>query len=87
MISLFIQIVFSLLYLILLLVILASWIPIFNTRKEPFATLVKIYSIVMAPFKAIIPTIGGLDFSPILAFIVLQLLENLILRILVPLGL
>ncbi len=86
-ISYLIHIFFAIIYLIILTVVILSWIPIFDIRKEPIATLVKIYNIIMAPFKAIIPPIGMVDISPLIAFIVLKLLENVILKILIPLGL
>ncbi len=86
MISNIIQIIFSIIYLIILIVVLCSWIPILNIRKEPLASIKRIYDSIMAPFK-FIPPIGMIDISPLVAFIFLQILENLILRILAPLGL
>ena len=87
MISLAVAIFFRIIYLIIILVVLMSWIQIFDVRKEPAATLIKIYNAIMAPFKAVIPPIGMIDISPIVAFIVLQIIEKLLLRILVGLGL
>ncbi len=87
MISYIVTIFFKIIYLIILLVVLLSWIPIFDVRKEPVASLVKIYNIIMAPFKAVIPPIGMIDISPLIAFIVLQIIEQLIVRILMSLGL
>ena len=87
MISYIISIVFRLIYLIILIVVLLSWIPIFDVRKEPLASLVKIYNIIMAPFRAVIPPIGMIDISPLIAFIVLQIIEQLLVRILSSLGL
>lgn len=87
MFSYLIAIAFRIIYLVILFVVILSWIPIFDVRKEPIATLVKIYNTIMAPFKAIIPPIGMIDVSPLIAFIVLQILEQMILRILIPLGL
>ncbi len=87
MISYLVQIFFKITYLIILLVVLLSWVPIFDVRKEPVATLVKIYNIIMAPFKAVIPPIGMIDISPLIAFIVLQFMEQAIVRILMSLGL
>ena len=85
--SYLVVLIFNVTYLILLTVIILSWIPIFDIRKEPLASMHKFYNIIMAPFRAIIPPIGMIDISPIFAFILLQILENLILRILAQLGL
>ncbi|MBQ3642899.1 YggT family protein, partial [bacterium] len=69
-------------YLIILFVIIMSWIPIFDIRKEPIATFVKIYMGLTAPFRAIIPPIGGvLDISPILLFLVLGFLHRALLTV------
>lgn len=87
MLSYIVTIFFKIIYLIILLVVLLSWIPIFDVRKEPVASLVKIYNIIMAPFKAVIPPIGMIDISPLIAFILLQIIEQLIVRILMSLGL
>lgn len=87
MLSYIVSLIFRVIYLIILLVVILSWIPIFDVKKEPVATLVKIYNKIMAPFKAVIPPIGMIDISPLVAFFVLQLAEQVIVRILLSVGL
>ena len=87
MISYIISLIFRAIYLVILLVVLLSWIPIFDTKKEPVLSLVKIYNVIMAPFKAVIPPIGMIDVSPIVAFILLQIAEQAIVRTLMYFGL
>ncbi len=87
MISFAVTLLFRFIYIVILLVVLLSWIPIFDTRKEPVLTLIKIYNKIMGPFKSIIPPIGMVDISPLIAFIVLQILEQLIVRALLTIGL
>ncbi len=87
MISYIVSIIFRLIYLIILIVVLLSWIPIFDVRKEPVASLVRFYNIIMAPFRSVIPPIGMIDISPLIAFIVLQIIEQLLVRILSSFGL
>ena len=87
MISYIVSILFRIIYLIILIVVILSWIPIFDVRKEPIASLIKLYNIIMAPFKAIIPPIGMIDISPLVAFIILQLLEQFIVKLLMHFGL
>ena len=87
MISFAVSIIFRLIYLVILIVVLLSWIPIFDVRKEPLASLVKFYNIIMAPFKAVIPPIGMIDISPLIAIILLQIMEQLLVRILISFGL
>jgi YggT family protein len=62
--------------------VLLSWF-----RHNPHNPLIKfVYEItepVLAPFRRIIPMVGAIDFSPIVAIIALRLLETLILGILI----
>ena len=87
MISFAVSLLFKFIYLVILIVVLLSWIPIFDARKEPVASLVRLYNAIMAPFKAVIPPIGMIDISPLIAFILLQILEQAIVRTLVSFGL
>lgn len=87
MISFAVSLLFRFIYLVILIVVLLSWIPIFDARKEPIASLVRLYNAIMAPFKAVIPPIGMIDISPLIAFILLQILEQAIVRTLLSFGL
>ncbi len=87
MISFAVTLFFRIIYLIILIVVLLSWIPVFDIRKEPLASLIGIYNVIMAPFKAIIPPIGMIDISPLIAFIILQIAEQIIVRTLQNFGL
>lgn len=62
-----------------------SWLPM--PREGFFADVVGAIDTLVSPyvglFRRFIPPFGGLDFSPILAIVILQLLERLILGILV----
>ncbi|WP_373531955.1 YggT family protein [Vampirovibrio sp.] len=62
--------------LILLGRILLTWLPNINWYNQPFKFIRDITDPVLAPFSRLIPTIGGIDFSPMLLFFVLQLLER-----------
>jgi YggT family protein len=54
-----------------------SWFP--STRGNPLARLVRhLCSPLLQPFRAILPSLGGLDFSPILAILLLTLLQRLL---------
>ena len=69
--SLFLNILF---YAMIISVIL-SWVA--PGSHNPGAELVaQITEPVLAPFRRIIPNVGGLDISPIFAFIVIQLLQS-----------
>ncbi|MEM9149419.1 MAG: YggT family protein [Cyanobacteria bacterium J06639_14] len=64
-------------YSILLLIrILLSWFPNVDWFSQPFATLSQLTDPYLNLFRSIIPPLGGMDFSPILAFLVLNLLSG-----------
>jgi YggT family protein len=55
--------------------VILSWVA--PGSHNPGAELVQqITEPVLAPFRRIIPNLGGLDISPIFAFIALQLLQS-----------
>ena len=77
----FINILFTALNFAILIRVLISWI-----RVDPHNPLIQfLFAItepILAPFRRIIPPAAGLDFSPIVAFFVLELLRRLILSLL-----
>jgi YggT family protein len=68
----------ALIFFAVLIIVLASWIAPNNGNPalEMVATAVEP---IMAIFRKVIPTIGGLDISPIALFIVLSVMDALIL--------
>ena len=87
MISYLVSIIFKITYLIIILTCLLSWIPIFDPNKKPVSIILTAYNKIMAPFRGKIPPIGRMDFTPMVVFILLVILEKLIYSILLPLGL
>ena len=66
----------ALVYLVLVGAIL-SWFP--AARKSAFAKLVhSINAPLLMPFRALLPPIAGMDFSPVLAILLLHFLKNLL---------
>jgi len=61
--------------------IILSFIPMF-TRIDPYHPLIRfvmeITEPLMAPFRRLIPPIGGLDLSPIVLFLVLEFARTLV---------
>lgn len=61
-----------------------SWIPL--PRDGVLADIVGAIDALVRPyinlFRRVLPPFGGLDFSPILAIVVLQLVQRLLFRIL-----
>jgi YggT family protein len=66
-------------YTVLLIIrVLLTWFPNVNWYNQPFAALSQITDPYLNMFRSIIPPLGGMDFSPILAFIVLNILGELL---------
>ncbi|MGV6807998.1 MAG: YggT family protein [bacterium] len=58
----------------LLIVIVASWVAP-HSRHPALMLLSQMMAPVMAPFQRLIPALGGLDLSPILVFLVINMLR------------
>ena len=74
-ISSFLQIYFVL----LIIRILLSWFPNINWFDPPFSILSQLTDPYLNLFRSIIPPIGGLDFSPLLAIFLLQFIQTLVM--------
>jgi YggT family protein len=58
--------------------ILLSWFPNISWYNQPFKFIRDVTDPVMEPFRRLIPPIGMIDISPIVLFIVIQLLQGLL---------
>lgn len=67
--------------LLLFLRVLLTWIPNINWMSQPFAALSQITDPYLNLFRSIIPPIGGIDLSPILAFLALQMVSWALLNV------
>ena len=74
-------------YLLIILRIFLSWIPNIDWYQQPFKGMQAITDPFLNIFRGIIPPIGMLDISPIVAIILLQLLQGIIVGFLSRLGL
>jgi YggT family protein len=75
------QIVLGLINIVNLLVIvwcLLSWFPNIRWYDQPFKSLDMVVQPMIAPFRKLIPPIGNIDFSPMIALFVLQGLSMLL---------
>ena len=80
--------IFNFYYILLILRIFLTWIPNIDWRSQPYKGMSALTDPFLNIFRNIIPPIGGvLDISPILAFILLQILQGIIVGQLFRLGL
>jgi len=86
-ISYLVYIIFNLLWWILFIFCFLTWIPSIDWQKQPFKGIRLISDTLFAPFRMIIPPLGGFDLSPILALIFFQFVGNILVSALRQFGL
>ena len=84
----FINLLFQIFSFLILVDILGSWLMAARLNLPSFvysilAAVRTIISPVLAPFRRFIPSVGGLDFSPMIALIVLNMLRQFLIRALI----
>ena len=77
---------FGLYFWLIILRIFLTWIPTIEWKKQPFKFLRIIVDAFLSPFRMLIPSVGGLDFSPIVAIIFLQFVQTAVVKFLAYLG-
>lgn len=69
-------------YFVLLIIrILLSWFPQVNWFDPPFSILSQLTDPYLNIFRSFIPPLGGIDFSPILAILLLQVVADIFAQI------
>ena len=62
--------------------VLLTWFPNINWYDPPFSILSQLTDPYLNLFRSIIPPLGGIDFSPMLAFILLQFGSKILIALL-----
>jgi YggT family protein len=76
-----IQLLFDLYIIVLLARVLLSWIQV--DPQNPIVNLIhQLTEPLLAPIRRLLPQSGGLDFSPMVAFVVVLIAEQVILMLL-----
>ena len=72
-------------YFVLLIIrILLSWFPNVNWFDPPFSILSQLTDPYLNIFRSIIPPLGGIDFSAIIAIFLLQFVQGLVASLAAP---
>jgi YggT family protein len=83
--ALLVSLVFNVLYFLLVVRIILSWV-----NPDPYNEIVQvIYRItepILLPFRRLPLTAGGIDFSPIIAFLLLSVVRNFVVNVLYQLS-
>ena len=72
-------------YILIILRIFLTWIPNLQWENQPWKTIREITDIYLNLFRRIVPPFNGLDFSPIIALIILQILQQIVVFVLAKL--
>ena len=67
---------FQIFFWLILVRCLLSFVPSIDWYKQPFTAVKDVTDLYLNLFRKIVPPIGGLDFSPIIAVIALQVLKT-----------
>lgn len=82
---------FDVIGLLILARILMSWLPMAGINLDPYNPIVRFLiqttDIFLEPFRRLIPPISGLDLSPIVTILVLNLVQGLVVGALRSSGL
>jgi len=76
----------NLYFFVLIAMIVVSWIAP-GSRHPAIELIWQISEPVMAPFRALLPNMGGIDFSPILVFISINVIQIALRHLAVTVGL
>jgi len=83
-----VDIIFKAIWWLILARIILSFLPMFM-NIDPYNPVVRFINEttepLMAPFRRLIPPVGGLDLSPIVLFLVLQILHSVVRQVLISL--
>jgi YggT family protein len=72
-------------FALLIIRILLTWFPNVDWSSPPLAILSQLTDPYLNLFRSIIPPLGGLDFSPILAILLLQVVQSIVPSVLMQL--
>lgn len=78
---------FQLYFWVIIVRIFLTWIPSIDWSSPFFKALAIVSDVVLLPFRKVIPPMGGIDFSPIIALMVLQFVQFAVVNVLSMLGL
>ena len=73
-------------YSILIIIrVILSWVSL-DPRNTLVGRVYRLTEPVLGPVRNLLPSMGGIDFSPILVLVGIQLLENVVVRMLIGMA-
>jgi YggT family protein len=82
----FVDLLFYLLNLAIFIRIMMSWLPMAGVHVDPYNPAVRVLheitDPILEPFRRIVPPLGMVDISPIVAVLVLRVVQSIVMSIL-----
>jgi YggT family protein len=83
-----VNLIFGVCTVLILVDVVGSWLLFARVRLPDWLTGIlqavnSITGVVLNPIRRLIPNLGGLDLSPIIALVALEVLRNLVMRLLI----
>lgn len=73
---------FLLVYVLLIVRVVLSWVPNVNYSHPVVQFIHRVTSPILDPIRRVVPSMGGLDLSPLVAILLLQLIQQVIMGLL-----
>lgn len=77
---------FNLVFWIIILTIFLSWIPNVDWQNPILRSMRAFTDAILSPLRGVIPPVSGLDLSPIVVLILLQLIQAALVQLCVYIG-
>lgn len=77
-----VQLLFRLLYALLIIRVILSWVPGVNYYHPVVQFVHRVTSPILDPIRRVVPQAGGLDLSPLVAILLLTLLQRIVVEVL-----
>lgn len=78
----FVDLIYMVLNVLLLLRIILSWVPGLSPDHPAVRVVHQLTTPILDPIRRLMPPVGGLDISPMIAFLLLYLARNLLEEVL-----
>jgi YggT family protein len=69
---------FQIYFILVVIRVLLTWFPTVNWATPPFSILSQLTDPYLNLFRSLLPPLGGMDFSPMLALFALQIVAGLL---------
>jgi len=76
-----IRLLFQALYVLLIIRVLLSWVPGVAQDHPAVAFVFRATSPLLTPIRRVMPPVGGLDLSPLVAILLLTLVQTLVINL------